>query len=94
MCLHAICQPVVNEAQAVIRHQRDQLDRCAQALDYLFLRLHDEERLRQLIGAGTETFERLTAIQAEILGTDVDLLRDQIIPGSAGLHRARKEDEA
>lgn len=93
LCLHAVCQPVVSEMQMALRQQRRQLDRCADALEYLFNRIHRDQPVRNVIGAGTEAFERLTAIAAEISGDDVDGLREQIIPGSASIHRARQEEE-
>lgn len=93
MCLHAICQPVVNEAQGCIRFQRQQLDACAAALHYVLDRVRTEERIRMLLGAGTETFERLTAALANASDRDVDAVRDHYIPGSAKLHRSRAEEE-
>lgn len=93
MPLHAICQPVVTEAQQCIRFQRQQLDRCAEALHYVLRRIKNEERVRMLLGAGTEVFEKLTAALADAKDRDVDAVRDYYIPGSAALHRARDEDE-
>jgi hypothetical protein len=93
LCLHALAQPLVSEMQDVIRYQKRQLDRCADALEYALNRISRENELRNLFGAGTETYERLTAAAAEISGDDVDSLRDQIIPGSASIHKRRTQEE-
>jgi hypothetical protein len=82
MCLHAICQPLVNEMQAVIRHQREQLNRAVAAMEYSIRRQGDNL-------AGTQQFTNLTKIIAEIKGMDVDAVRDHFIPGSASIHKER-----
>ncbi len=92
MCLHAICQPLATDMQEVIRFQRAQLVRITQhAVKYLLIRISREAALREQIGAGTETFERLTAVYAEATGLDVDAVRDHYIPGSARLHKRGEE---
>jgi len=89
LCLHAPAQPLVGEMQDVIRYQKRQLDRCADALEYALNRIAREEKVQQVFGCGTEAFERLTAAAAEISGDDVDSLRDQILPGSSAIHKKR-----
>ncbi len=84
LCLHPICQPVVNEMQAVIRHQREQLVRAVAAMDYV-VRVQGEKLL------ATEQFGRLTLAIAEIKGQDVHGLREQYLPGSANFYR--RDDE-
>jgi hypothetical protein len=80
LCLHPICQPIVNDAQAVIRHQRGQLDRAVEVMAY-FLTVQGSKLLC------TEQFAQVTAIIAEINGQDVEAVREGFIPGSAKFHR-------
>ena len=88
LCLHAICQPVVNQMQNVVRFQRRQLDQCADAIGYLMDRLQADSRLANLF-LGTESFTRLTAALAEIKNENLFVLREFILPGSGPLHRSR-----
>lgn len=91
LCLHAICQPVVNEMQNCIRFQRRQLDECAVALHHVLNRIKTDDKVQYKLGAGTETFGKLTAALASIKDRDVHALRDHYIPGSSGLYREVEE---
>lgn len=93
MCLHAICQPVVSQMQNCIRFQNEQLQGCAAALHHVLKRIKVDEKVQYKLGAGTESFELLTAALADCTNRDVDAVRDYYIPGSAALHRDQKEEE-
>ena len=80
LCLHAICQPLVDDMQTVILHQRDQLERAVKAMEYSISRQRDNL-------LGSQQFTNLTAIIAEIKNEDVDIVREGYIPGSAKMHR-------
>ena len=83
LCLHAICQPLVDQMQAVIRFQRDQLSRAVAALDYS-IRMQGNNLL------GTQQFTKSTLIISELTGKDVDSIREHYIQGSANMHRGRE----
>lgn len=83
MCLHPIVQPVVSDAQAVIRWQRSMLDRAVAAMEYSLARGG-----KNLLG--TQQFTNLTASIAEITNQNVDDVRESWIAGSASMHRERE----
>jgi len=84
LCLHPICQPIVDEMQAVIHYQREQMERAAAAMDYCLL-VQGGKLL------GTEQYTRLTKVIAEIKGQPVDAVREHYISGSAKMHREDEE---
>jgi len=84
LCLHSICQPLVDEMQAVILYQQDQLDRAVKAMDHS-IRTQGDNLLP------TQQFTLFTNSIAEIKGEDVDALRDKYLPGSAAMHRRDEE---
>ena len=86
LCIHPICQPMVDEMQAVIRFQRDQMQRAVAAMDYALTVQGDKLMAK-------EQFTRLTRVIAEINGQDVDAVREHYIEGSATLHKCREEEE-
>lgn len=94
MCLHSLAQPLVSEMQKVIRFQRRQLDQVAGAIEHTLERIKHDDIVRRRIGVCTETFEVLTAAYAEIQDLPVDQVRDGILPGSAAIHRPRREEAA
>jgi hypothetical protein len=60
---------------------------CKDALYYVLIRIRDDKKVAYLLGAGTETFSRLTSAYAAVMDEPVDTIRELIIPGSAALHR-------
>lgn len=61
--------------------------RACQAIKYILDRIGAEADVAYRLGAGTQTFELLTASYAELSGTPVDTVRNEILPGSAAIHR-------
>lgn len=50
-------------------------------------KIKNEPKVAYHIGAGSQTFEDVTAALAALDEKDVHQLRDSLIPGSADLHR-------
>jgi len=84
LCLHAICQPLTDQMQAVIRHQRAQLDCAAEVMSYS-LRRQGNNLL------GTQQFTDVTRMIAEITGENVDTVRESFIEGSSKIHKGEEE---
>lgn len=89
VCLHALAQPLVHEMQQVVRFQEKRLEQAGESIWYILNRLRSDSALRNLLGCGTESFERLTESFADISGKDVEFIRNESIPGSAAIHRPR-----
>lgn len=87
MCLHALGQPLATELQNIVRFQYAQAKTAAAAIRYVLDHIKRNSVLRYEIGAGTQTFEELTAAYAGLTGDDVDQVRNDTIRGSAALHR-------
>lgn len=87
VCLHILGQPLVNDAQAVVRHLDTQMLEAAQCLQYVLRRIANDARAGDVFGVGTESFSRLTQAEAVLTGKDVDIVREYWIPGSAAIHR-------
>jgi hypothetical protein len=79
LCLHAICQPLVTDLQAVIRHQQELLRQSVEAMEYSIWRQRDNL-------VGTQQYTNLTRVISQITGEDLDALRDRFIPGSSSIH--------
>jgi hypothetical protein len=90
LCLHALAQPLVDEMQNVIRYQQTIIDRELKAIEYVLNRIQNSESVSYVIGAGTETFGKLTEAKAIATGLDVEGIRNEVLPGSASIYRERR----
>jgi hypothetical protein len=68
----------------------EKLSLCQRAIDHVLVRIQENEKTRYYLGAGTESFARLTEAYAALHDEPVDDVRNQVIPGSAGLHQLRQ----
>ena len=57
------------------------------ALSYVLNRISNNAEVQNLIGCGTETYERLTEAYSLVTGESLDEVREEFIPGSASIHR-------
>lgn len=62
---------------------------CKKAIRHTLQRIKDNPRVQYELGAGTETYELLTAAAAALWGEPVDKVRDHHLPGSAAIHGGR-----
>jgi hypothetical protein len=89
VALAHIDQPLVNELIELLKAQDDAVRASISAIGRVLNRIKVDEQIRYKMGAGSETFERLTKAESLITGRDVEEIRNYIIPGSADLHRER-----
>jgi hypothetical protein len=90
VCLHVLDQPLVSQMQKAIRFQQDLQIEAAKNIWYVLRRIKEDDQVRYHLGAGTESYARLTAAYASLTGKDVDAIRDQVLPGSADLHKEQE----
>src|ERR1035438_3624124 len=57
------------------------------ALSYVLNRISNNAEVQNLLGLGTESFERLTQAYSLVTGESVDEVREEFIPGSSSVHR-------
>lgn len=91
VCLHAIDQPLVSQMQKVIVFLHDQQMEQGKSLWWVLRRIKEEPCLCNLIGPGTESYERLTQLYADLTIQNVDTVREKVCPGSAALHHNGEE---
>jgi hypothetical protein len=92
LCLHALAQPLVGEMQAAIRYQQAVIELQSEAINHVLQRIRYSHEVAHTLGAATETYQLLTEAYAEAGDYNVDALRDEILPGSACIHRRRPTD--
>ena len=83
MPFHPVDQVLVEQMQAAIRHQHAKVEASKRAVNHVLKRIRDDHKVGYLLGAGTETYERLTEAGAVLSDVDVNELRERILPGSA-----------
>jgi len=63
--------------------QRERI--CKLAINHVLCRIHDDARVRHLLGYGTEAYDLLTVAAAALFHEPVRDVREKIIPGSGDL---------
>jgi hypothetical protein len=65
---------------------------CVQkAIDHVLFRIRDEANVSNFLGVGTESYSLLTNAKALLTNQPVDEVREEILPGSAAIHRSGKD---
>lgn len=92
--LHAIDNNLVQNMHKVIRWQASLLKQADLAIIKVLMRIKTDAEVQYKIGAGSQTYEDVTAAHAAIVNLNVDEVRDYTIPNSAAVHRGNEEEAA
>ena len=62
------------------------------AVQSVLRRIKEDEKVRYHLGAGSETYDRLTAAEAALGDLDLNKVKDTVIPGSSRIPHSTVED--